>query len=226
MSGKSDVQLAEDPKITHPVDPSLPFFLSHDAVHATKNLRNNLLRPKANFWTEKGCITWGLLRELHRVDSTSTLKMAPGLTPLVVDPVGFNRQKVSLALTAIGHRTRNALRWYAQQDPVRFPPADVDATLEYFENAHEFFTILNVNHPRKGAFKSCQDPRLQKLLSLKTYFEGLPLGILTSETRPVVIQICNASVQIISYLLQNHVSSVLTARFNQDKLEEYALRHN
>jgi hypothetical protein len=145
------------------------------------------------------------------------------LTFSAVKPNNMEKQKVKLAYSVVSWPVRNALIFYAETLPTKFPATKVYPTVEFMDAARDFFDILNINHVKKGPIRSMASKKIQRLTEVSAYFESLlSTGILSVETRLALLQTVSASTLVIEKLLTaNPNSFIFTARFQQDPLEEH-----
>ena len=146
------------------------------------------------------------------------------LSSKAVKPNNIEKQKVKLAYTAFSWPVRNALTFYTNSEPDLFPKQDVDQTVTFMDAAREFFDILNINHVKKGPISSEKSEKLTRLEEIQAYFKDIQKSnILTTETFLALQQTISGCLQIIKLLLQSSPGSVkvLTARFQQDPIEEH-----
>ena len=139
-----------------------------------------------------------------------------------VKPNNMEKQKVKLAFSVISWPVRNALIFYAETLPTKFPATKVYPTVEFMDAARDFFDILNINHVKKGPIRSMASKKIQRLTEVLAYFESLSTtGILSAETRSALLQtvsflVSSSSSKLEQELVQHYQANTLV---NNTQLE-------
>lgn len=88
-------------------------YCIYDVAHLLKSIRNNLIKYDLQVGDSKQIISWKVVSQLYKIDSTSCLILVPKLTPMHIRPHNFQIMKVSDAVqifsssAAFGIRTIN-----------------------------------------------------------------------------------------------------------------------
>ncbi len=224
LSSLSNENFEEDPWIPNPYRPGGTIVLMFDPVHILKCIRNNWFRKTD--WIvpqQPGKISWLLLHNLVQHESTMSVKKAFHLTHKVLRPNTFQKMNVSLAMKAFDWRTMNALQYYKDRDPEKFPAEDVTTTVTFMDNIRRWFDIMNINSYKKGPITSMESTKMLELYLIQTYVEGtlIPANILSQETKHAFRTTLRGTFLIIDLLLSSGSKKIFTANFQQDPLEEY-----
>ena len=216
-------------------DPATPWkthnnmFLLYDYVHLLKSIRNNWLSEKVGeiqFPHENTTLVakWDHLRKLQKMEEGPLVKMSR-LNYTAVNPKPIERQKVDTCLRVFCDETIQALKEVDLGE-------DASGTINMFV---KFWKMLNVKSqyedvrlkdPRRAAFTSDTDPRLEFLTELAALSESLRGGrgtrvkMLTCDTSKALSQTCRGIVELVKFLLNTTHEYVLLGKFNSDPIEK------
>ena len=130
------------------------FYLLYDYAHLIKNIRNLWLTEKTGellfrHEDKEFVASWHHLRDLHRSEALSMLKMSK-LSEVAVNPRPIERQRVNTCLQVFCEETATALdlygKWFCK---------DVSGTLKFIRIVVKWWTIMNVKNKRIDE-RNCQ----------------------------------------------------------------------
>ena len=217
--------------IIHPENDSKVTYLLFDTVHILKNIRNNLVAAKKfvfpSFKFENGqisveCpagyISWGDLYKIYDQDlgQQANLKKAPKLNYQALHP-GNNKQNVPLALAIFHETTIVAAKSY-------FPERkDLAGFLSIIHTWWKISNSKTRHNPNPlGCAVVVGDGKLEFLKyfsSWITNWSKSPYFTLTPQTSHALTTTLNAHCELITELLSEEYSFVLTGRLQSDPVE-------
>lgn len=154
--------------VTHPVNPSIPLFLSYDYTHLIKNIRNQLIDRKLTVDGKK--IYFGLVRLLLERTMNDHFHIARFLTRKHVNPTNFERMKVNFAVDLFRPELVASLR--TMHDLYERGFESVEPLCEFLEKFWMWFCYHDVSnwtqHSRqrieiRKPFSDIDDDRLDEL---------------------------------------------------------------
>ncbi len=98
----------DDFKVTHPVDPKRPLFVSYDYTHITKNARKQLIDRSLKINGQ--LLDFSLIKLLLSRTMNDHFHMVRFLSRKHVEPTNFERMKVKLAVDLFRPEMVAALR--------------------------------------------------------------------------------------------------------------------
>jgi hypothetical protein len=161
------------------------------------------------------------------VDKLSSTARATKLTAKHVSPNAFERMSVKLATQVFSHTVSTAMKTAVSTSQL---PPEAEQTAVFIDNLNNVFDAMNSHtqfhaNPRKCAISSCKKRRLQ--MPLKTIKEGIKWvkswKMKDFKKRPPSFvgmeHTMRATLLLWKDLQKEGVSFLLTARLNQDALE-------
>lgn len=219
--------------INHPCyENTIKTFLFFDIIHLVKNIRNNLLNRQKfvfpafsfNMFRDTieipaGYISWKLFYEIYEKDENlqGNLRKAPKLTFKATHP-GNNKQDVSLALAIFDPTTSAAIKSYfhGREDAANF--LSCFYKLFVICNSKQQFNSSNIlGH---AAVQGDNKPLFMNALAdWVEQWSKCPSFTLTKQTAHALITTLRSTACLITDLLNENYSYVLTSRFQSDPIE-------
>jgi len=143
-----------NPHIEHPRCTDRRLFFLFDSVHLLKSIRNNWLGQNdcehtfvfPNLDSDDKCkASFSHLRQLHKNEKDSIVKMAPCLTHKSLYPSNLERQNIKLVLKVFDEKVVVALDHYGKQNG-----KDISGTHSFITVILKLWKILNVKSSNKG----------------------------------------------------------------------------
>jgi len=160
-----------------------PIYLIFDPVHAIKNVYNNFQSrkvfecpPMERNLPEGSHADFKHVTELYNKEATMSLKKAHRLTPATLQPKSIEKTSVKLAVSVFCESTRDALRFYAENEA----ESSWSGTADFVTVILKLWNVLNVKTSSKGKRKrdytmdpvrSSMDWKLQFLREFAQFLE-------------------------------------------------------
>lgn len=232
-----------------------PIFFISDICHLIKTARNCVANSGRMKTLKDGSkkyvrllkkngkhILWQHFTETFKIDSQSNLRKAPKLTYAHVNITPFSAMRVKLAAQVLSSTVANVM-----EDVIGDCATETIKFIRLHDTFFDIFNIANLTdgrNKRKPAldpFRSINDWRFKWLEEefLKYFNEWdeevqnleVPEGfekdkmLLSKETLEGIRITVFSTIGAVKYLLKKGASFVLTAKFNQDPLEQYFGKH-
>ena len=212
-----------------------PIYLIFDPVHAVKNLYNNFQSrklfecPPIPPTLPAGCTAqFRHIIDLHTLESGMLLKKAHRLTPAALNPKSIEKTSVKLATSVFSESTRDALRFYAENEN----KSAWSSTADFITFVLKLWNVMNVKSRAKGKHKrnismdpvrSSMDWKLDFLREcadfLKRWEDSAKPG-LTRETFLALRHTCLSLADCSCYLLDHKAFNyVLLGHLQSDAIE-------
>ena len=219
--------------IQHPIEPTIPLFMSFDYCHIIKNLRNIFLDHDMH--SGNGIISARFLKKIYDMQHKLIVKPVKFLTRKHICPTNLEKMNVRRAVQVFSIEVRAAIEYLGKYNNPGF--VDVEETLKFMEMMHTFFKIHDVNdktqHIRQlnensAPYTDINDERLLWMLkTLPAYIDSIQLSSkankmtgLTKETAEAVKFTAKSTAECIKYLLEESgFFYVLTRAFSSDAVE-------
>lgn len=211
-------------------------FLLYDYVHLLKSVRNNWLTEKmgeieytCSPIEDKQVAKWDHLKKLQKMEEGDLVKQSR-LTFTAVNPKPIERQHVNTCLRVFCDETIQALT-----DHPGMKDENAQGTVTFLQMFVKFWKIMNVKSqfedvnlrdPRRAAFSSATDPRLDFLAELAALAKSLRGGrgtrvkMLTCDTSKALEHTCRGVIDLIKLLLETTHDYVLLGKFTSDPIEK------
>ena len=206
------------PYFPNPADESMRVWCLADVPHALKLLRNHLL--DSGFRLSTGTeITKEPIKQLMEKDA-SELKIAHKLTPLHLNVVGMERQKVRLAAQLLSRTTASAIRYAI---PEKSELAD------FIQLVNDSFDVLN-SRTKQGKFPwmsayglslESQDKLLDEMYNTMSSMRVIGKTTLLPFHEGFMMSIAATKGLLKDINTAYGADYILTARLNQDCLENF-----
>jgi len=205
------------------------FYFLADVPHVTKNLRagfskQNVYLPEDVVKREKlptNCATIDHLKALLEFQRPLTIKPAPFLKEQDVDCSHFVKMDVGSALHVFHHDVASALRLMVKEHGY---PESFLTTAWFVDSVRKWFDLMS-SRCQKMALSKANPAKYEESVAFLKDFAAMMCNAQIGEKeawKPVQtgIQLSTHSmIKLVEYLLSKGFYYVLTARFNQDKLE-------
>lgn len=213
----------------HPVRNDDELYFIADAPHLTKNLRAAFAKQTIYFpdWVVKeenlptNFASMAHVRALHEFQKNLVVKPCPTLKIEDIDCTHFVKMDVGSALHIFNHSVAAGLRFLVTE---RNYPKSFLTTAYFLENVRKWFDLMSNRSPKMALGK--KNP--QKYEETTSFLKRFAMIMCQSkigekgEWKPVHTGFqltTEAILKLVEYLLDQGFDYVLTARFNQDKLE-------
>lgn len=215
-----------------------------DPPHLIKTLRNNLYNSGSNTNTkflkkDAKYLLWKHVKDLCSEDIKNEIKRLPKITQNHIFLTPYSKMRVNLAAQVMSASVGNLM--------LTDSPTDCSETAQYILQCNNFFDCMNVRSRKEGGLKRNDnllpyvlpnDPRLEIILKdFLGYFEKWKSSIsaesksvqkkmfISEQTHEGLIITCNSVVELVKYALNKGMPFMLTAKLNQDVLEQHFGRH-
>lgn len=171
----------------------------YDVPHLIKSIRNNFINYDLQIGEGEASkvVSWNVIRQLYKIDSSSFIRLVPKLTPMHIQPNNFPKMKVSYAVqifsssAAAGLRTMEQLKLFT-------PEASKIAndTADFLKQVNEIFDMLNSRTlysktSKTGALQNTDNSKLEQYM---LYLRDLKF---LTFNRPTYISCINGLIQTI-----------------------------
>ncbi|XP_014678175.1 PREDICTED: uncharacterized protein LOC106817986 [Priapulus caudatus] len=196
------------------------YLVIFDIPHLFKSLRNNFrknLFVKVNGRVEA---SWQDVVEFYNLDKSQSLRLAPKLTDVHLNPGLFKKQNVRMAVQVLSHTVAAGLHTYAS---VGLLAATAMQTSAFLERVDKLFDILNsrtlhVNRKSSKPLSSVTSEEFKFLEESISWTKSWSFGKVLPFQWGLVNSI-RAVVRLTRELLDEGFTMVFTSRFNQDCIE-------
>jgi hypothetical protein len=132
----------DDFKVTHPVDPKRPLFVSYDYTHITKNARKQLIDRSLKINGQ--LLDFNLIKLLLSRTMNDHFHMVRFLSRKHVEPTNFERMKVKLAVDLFRPEMVAALR--TMHDLLEVGFENVEPLCKFLERMWKWFCYQDVSN--------------------------------------------------------------------------------
>ena len=212
-----------------------PLFLLFDPVHDIKNVYNNFQSRKVfqcppfeRNLPSGCCANFQHVTELYKLEEFASLKKAHKLSPSVLEPKGIEKTSVKLAAAVFCDSTRDAMRFYAENEG----QVSWTGTGDFIALILKLWHIMNVKSTAKGKHKrditmdpvrSCKDWKLDFLREFAEFlqrWEDSKKPGLTRETFLALRHTCLTLAECATFLMdQLGFKYVLLGHLQSDAIE-------
>lgn len=221
--------------IEHPVQSSIPLFLSFDYCHAIKNARNLFLDH--DMQSEEGVISSNYVKDLYKIQKNLIVKPVRFLTAKHVYPSNFEKMNVRRAVEIFSPPVTAAIKYLSQHQTSVFDFSNSNATVTYMETMYTFFQLHDVSgkiqhitqlEEKCAPYTHISDERLAWLTNaFPDYIDSIQecsktagLKGLSKETAEALKFTARSTSRCIQYLLEESgFYYVLTRCFSSDAVE-------
>lgn len=204
------------------------FFWIFDAPHLIKSVRNNLLN--SDFVINEKLISFKVIENVYQIDKISTTgKVLTKLTDVHIHPNNFQKMSVKYAVQIFSGTMAAAIKTAIDTNQIQSEYAQ--STADFIEIVNDLFDALNSRTLYSVKQCSCalndtNDHVLSALEKAKDLFSNLrKISKKQEGTRPPcfdgVLLTIQSVVQIYEEQKNKGFSFLLTARLNQDVLENF-----
>ena len=239
-----DVDVVYKTRNLHSLNEKRFIYFISDVPHLLKTVRNCLFNSGSGkhtryMWNNGKFLLWHHIADFFNEEQELGLHYLPKITYEHIRLTPYSIMNVKLAAQVLSTTVSNVIRKYG--------PDSASETARYCLLMDTFFDMMNIRDinsnkydqkPSLKPFSSIDDPRFSWLQNVfLQYFEDWRISIenrnsnytkkeknkmfISRETYEGLKISVNSIIELIKFLLQHQIKYVLTARFNQDCLENY-----
>lgn len=209
----------------HPVRSEHKLYFFADTPHLLKNLRSALLSHDITLPREvcqlyslpDSVVSASYIRLLEEIQRKRALKLAPKLRETHLNPNQFEKMKVATAAQVISNTTASALETLVT---LGYLSPKAKTTAWFLRTFRRWFDLMNSRELKGGLSKRNLTIIEEELKNILDLVEKMEIG--PGRWKPIQTGITLSTLNVLEItktLLQEKYKYVLTARFNQDCLE-------